>query len=51
VEQYNIETKVNYRQALEKIHINTETQTKNNEVIIIIRRTITVIAYYKKLLM
>jgi hypothetical protein len=25
VEQYNIDSKVNYRQALEKIHINTET--------------------------
>jgi hypothetical protein len=24
VEQYNIESKVNYRQALEKIHFNTE---------------------------
>jgi uncharacterized integral membrane protein len=43
VEQYNIGWKVNYRQALEKIHVNTETWTKNkqankqtnNEVIII----------------
>jgi hypothetical protein len=36
VEQYNTESKVNYRKALEKIHINTEAQTKdkqsNNEV-------------------
>jgi hypothetical protein len=36
MEQYNIKPKRNYRQALEKIHINTEAQTKdkqtNNEV-------------------
>jgi hypothetical protein len=37
LEQYNTESsKVNYRKALEKIHINTEAQTKdkltNNEV-------------------
>jgi hypothetical protein len=31
VEQYNIESKVNYRQALEKIHINTEAQTKDRQ--------------------
>jgi hypothetical protein len=40
VEQYNTESNVNYRKALEKIHINTEAQTKdkqtNNEVMIII---------------
>jgi hypothetical protein len=36
VKQYNTESKVNYRKALEKIHISTEAQTKdkqtNNEV-------------------
>jgi hypothetical protein len=31
VEQYNIDSKVNYRQALEEIHINTEAQTKINK--------------------
>jgi hypothetical protein len=40
VEQYKTESKVNCRQALEKIHINTEAQTKdkqtNNEVMMMI---------------
>jgi hypothetical protein len=51
VEQYNTESKVNYRQALEKIHVNTEAQTKdkqtNNEVI---TKIIIIIAYYKTII-
>jgi uncharacterized protein (UPF0333 family) len=50
VEQHNT-VKVNYRKALEKIHINTRAQTKNEVmmmmmIIIIIIIIITVIAYY-----
>jgi hypothetical protein len=32
MEQYNIESKTNYRQALEKIHINTEQTMKFNSI-------------------
>jgi hypothetical protein len=51
VEQHNTESRVNYRKVLEKIHINTEAQTKdkqtNNEVMMmIIIIIIIVIAYY-----
>jgi uncharacterized membrane protein affecting hemolysin expression len=60
MEQHNIESKVNYRQALEKIHINTVAQTEDKQtknevirmmmmmmiIIIIIIIIITVIAYY-----
>jgi uncharacterized membrane protein affecting hemolysin expression len=47
VEQYNTESRVNYRKALEKIHINTEAQTKdkqtNNEVMMMMMIIIIII--------